>query len=201
MGVIESREFEEKCPKSTEALELPYWFAGNGVIGDMNYNEKFPQMGTYVWKRGLHEINIGGADETTFRFEVRMLHGLYQNATRRGFLDSMCIDTVYPERGSKKEFSSFHILLENSDGLQIPLNVPAREPYQRSIELDYFTCSEVQMDPSCRYVYPKVTLDYNSTLASEWKQYIKQQELAAMAGVAWVEAGDVPTPPPSKPIA
>ena len=39
------------------------------------------------------------------------------------------------------------------------------------------------MDPSCRYVYPKVTLDYNSTLASEWKQYIKQQELAAMAGM------------------
>ena len=106
MGVIEGREFEEKCPKSTEALELPYWFAGNGVIGDTNYNEKFPKMGTYVWKRGLHEINIGGADETTFRFEVRMLHGLYQNATRRGFLDSMCIDTVYPERGNKKEFSS-----------------------------------------------------------------------------------------------
>ena len=183
MGVIEGREFEEKCPKSTEALELPYWFGGNGVFGDNNYNVANPKMGTYVWKRGLHEINIGGQDETTFRFEVRMLHGLYQNATRRGFLDSMCIDTVYPERGNKKELSSFHILLENSDDLQVPLNVPGREPYQRSIELDYFLCSEAQMDPSCRYVYPKVTLDYNSTLASEWKQYIKTQELAAMAGM------------------
>ena len=38
------------------------------------------------------------------------------------------------------------------------------------------------MDPSCRYVYPQLTMDYNSTLASEWKMYLKQQELAALAG-------------------
>ena len=70
----------------------------------------------------------------------------------------------------------------NDDELQIPLNVPFREPFQRSIELDYFMCSPAQMDPSCRYVYPQLTMDYNSTLASEWKMYLKQQELAALAG-------------------
>ena len=59
---------------------------GNGLQGADVHNVVAPKMGTYVWKRGLHEINIGGVDETTFRFEVRMLHGLYQNLTRRGFL-------------------------------------------------------------------------------------------------------------------
>ena len=182
MGVMEGQEFETKCPKSTEALELPFWFAGNGVQGADEHNEEDPAMGTYVWKRGLHEINIGGLDEVEFRFEVRMLHGLYQNATRRGFLDSMCIDTYYPQRGGAAERSSFHVILMNDDELQIPLNVPFREPFQRSIELDYFMCSPAQMDPSCRYVYPQLTMDYNSTLASEWKMYLKQQELAALAG-------------------
>ena len=182
MGVRDDEIFEKKCPKSTEALELPFWFAGNGIQGAAEHNEEEPAMGTYVWKRGLHEINIGGLDDVEFRFEVRMLHGLYQNATRRGFLDSMCIDTYYPERGSAAEKSSFHVILLNDDELQIPLNVPFREPFQRSIELDYFLCSPQQMTPSCRYVYPQLTMDYNSTLASEWKKYLKQQELAALAG-------------------
>ena len=181
MGIKEGQQFETKCPKSTEALELPFWFAGNGVQGADEHNEIEPAMGTYVWKRGLHEINIGGLDEVDFRFEVRMLHGKYQNATRRGFLDSMCIDTYYPQRGSATEKNSFHLILMNDDELQIPLNVPFREPFQRSIELDYFLCTPQQMDPSCRYVYPQLTMDYNSTLASEWKMYLKQQELAALA--------------------
>jgi hypothetical protein len=38
------------------------------------------------------------------------------------------------------------------------------------------------MDPSCRYIYPQLTLDYNSTLASEWKAYIKQIEIDAAVG-------------------
>ena len=42
-----------------------------------------------------------------------------------------------------------------------------------------FACAD---DPSCRYVYPQLTMDYNSTLASEWKMYLKQQEPAALAG-------------------
>ena len=183
MGLVQGAEFETKCPKTTEALELPFWFAGNGVQGAVDHNMAEPAMGTYVWKRGLHEINIGGLDDVSFRFEVRMLHGLYQNATRRGFLDSMCVDTTYPQRGGSIDKSSFHVILMNSDELQIPLNVPFREPFQRSIELDYFLCSEQQMDPSCRYVYPSLTMDYNSTLASEWKKYIKQQELALEAGL------------------
>ena len=190
MGSIPGREFEEKCPKSTEALELPFWFKGNGLPGGNEHNVLNPEMGTYVWKRGLHEINIGGLEEITFRFEVRMLHGLYQNATRRGFLDTMCIETLYPTRGSAADKSSFHVILENNDALQIPLNVPFREPFQRSIELDYFLCSEAQMDPSCRYIYPSVTLDYNSTLASEWKKYIKQEELEAQAGMDVVVVED-----------
>ena len=195
MGPIEGAEFEEKCPKGTNGLELPFWFVGNGVQGATTYNVLDPEMGTFVWKRGLHEINIGGLDEVTFRFEVRMLHGLYQNATRRGFLDSMCIDTTYPKRGSGEEKASFHIILENNDELQVPLNIPFREPYQRSIELDYFMCTETQMDPSCRYVYPSVTLDYNSTLASEWKMYTKLIELAEIeasgAEIVSIDTADV----------
>ena len=35
------------------------------------------------------------------------------------------------------------------------------------------------MDPSCRYIYPSVTLDYNNAFVSEWKKYIKQEGLAA----------------------
>jgi len=65
---------------------------------------------------------------------------------------------------------------------QIPLNVPFREPFQRSLELDYFLCTPANMDPSCRYIYPQLTLDYNSTLASEWKAYIKQIEIDAAVG-------------------
>ena len=65
------REFEEKCPKGTNGLELPFWFVGNGVQGATTYNVLDPEMGTFVWKRGLHEINIGGLDEVTFRFEVK----------------------------------------------------------------------------------------------------------------------------------
>ena len=189
MGIKQDQLFEEKCPKSTEALELPYWFQGNGVPGATDYNVQNPAMGTYVWKRGLHELNIGGLDDITFRFEIRMLHGLYQNATRRGFLDTMCIDTIYPERGGKGDKNSFHVILENND-LQIPLNVPYREPYQRSIEEDYLMCSETSAYPSCRYVYPKITMDYNSTFASEWKQYVKQEELEALAGLQILEEDD-----------
>jgi hypothetical protein len=190
MGIIPGREFEEKCPKSTEALELPFWFAANGLYGATEHNVVKPKMGTYVWKRGLHEINIGGLDEVSFRFEVRMLHGLYQNETRRGFLDSMCVDTHYPERGGKKDKASFHFILENNNELQVPLNVPFREPFQRSLELDYFLCTPTQMDPSCRFIYPTLTLDFNSTLASEWKAYIKKIELDANVGAETVTLPD-----------
>ena len=85
--------------------------------------------------------------------------------------------------------------MENNDELQVPLNIPFREPYQRSIELDYFMCTETQMDPSCRYVYPSVTLDYNSTLASEWKMYTKLIELAEIeasgAEIVSIDTADV----------
>ena len=163
MGTIPGREFEEKCPKSTEALELPFWFKGNGLPGGNEHNVLNPEMGTYVWKRGLHEINIGGLEEITFRFEVRMLHGLYQNATRRGFLDTMCIDTYYPsaavQRINLRSTSSWRTTMR----CRSRSTCPSASCSSASIELDYFLCSEAQMDPSCRYIYPSVTLDYNST--------------------------------------
>ena len=58
-----------------------------------------------------------------------MLHGLYQNAIAAGSW-TPCID-VLPRRGGAAERSSFHVILMNDDELQILLNVPFREPFQR----------------------------------------------------------------------
>ena len=184
MGVLTDRLNEVKCPRSTNGLEMPFWFARNGLYGQpATNNVAEPDPGTFVDKKGLMELNILGNDDVQFRVEIRMLHGRYQAANRRSFLDTMCIDLVGPQRGSSLPNASFHIVYPRNDGYELPMNLPLRSPLQRSVPLSYMTCIPSQLDPTCRLLQPELTLSFNSSYASEFMLANRywQQELAAGA--------------------
>ena len=184
MGVIQSQLYEVKCPRSTNGLELPFWFARNGLYGQSANNVQSPAAGTYVDKRDMLELNLVANDDLQFRVEIRMLDGRYQSANRRSFLDTMCIDLVAPQRGGNAN-SSFHIIYPRNDNYQLPLNAPVEAQKQRSVVKNYLDCSAtggLTVDPTCRLVQPEVTLSFNSSFSSEY--LLAQGLLTSLAAAA-----------------
>ena len=186
MGVVQSQLYETKCPRSTNGLELPFWFARNGLYGSGTVNAASPEVGTYVNKRGMMELNLIANDELQFRVEIRMLHGLYQERNRRSFLNTLCVDMIGPTRGAASANSSFHIILPRRDEYQLPLNVPVNAVTQRSVPLNYLDCTSggLDIDPSCRLVQPDTTLAFNSSFSSEYlvaERYFLQLNASAAA--------------------
>jgi hypothetical protein len=188
MGVYADRLYEEKCPRSTNGLELPFWFARNGLFGQADNNEAEPASGTFVDKKGLMELNMLANDDLQFRVEVRLLHGRYQAGARSSFLDTMCVDLVGPRRGSSQVNSSFHIILPRNDAYQLPLNIPRRNAVHQSVTAGYETteCNSVDPLPTCRYIQPESTLGFNSSYASEFMladRYWRRRQAAAAAAL------------------
>ena len=184
MGVIQSQLNEVKCPRSTNGLELPFWFARNGLYGQSTNNVQSPVSGTYVDKRDMLELNLMANDDLQFRVEIRMLDGRYQSANRRSFLDTMCIDLVAPQRGGTAN-SSFHIIYPRNDNFQLPLNAPVEAQKQRSVVKNYLDCTAtggLTVDPTCRLVQPEVTLAFNSSFSSEY--LLAQGLLTSLAAAA-----------------
>jgi len=171
MGVIQSELNEIKCPRSTNGLELPFWFARNGLFGDSaNNNVASPATGTFVDKRNMLELDIVANDDLQFRVEVRMLDGRYQSANRRSFLNTMCIDMVGPKRTAPTN-SSFHIIYKQNLNYQLALNAPVQSQRQRSVVKNYLDCAStggLTIDPTCRLLQPGVTLSFNSSFSSEY---------------------------------
>ena len=189
MGEYPDRKFETKCPRSINALEMPFWFARNGLFGGLaaDNNAASPLTGTFVNKRGLMELNLLANDDVQFRVEVRMLHGLYQADARRSFLDTMCIDLSGPQRGSSLPNASFHVILPRNDNYQLPLNIPWRSVVQRSVPAGYAPCTALVVVPTCRYLRPEVRLSYNSSYSSEFmlaERYMLRDAAAAAAALA-----------------
>ena len=181
------RQYETKCPRSTNALEMPFWFSRNGVYGGLveDNNVLTPASGTFVNKKGLMELNLIANDDLQFRVEIRMLHGLYQAGNRRSFLDTMCLDLVGPSRGSSQPNASFHIVFPRNDGYQLPLNIPLRTTTQISVPDAYQVCNSLSLLPTCRYRRPEVVLAFNSSYASEFMladRYMKRQQLVNSIG-------------------
>jgi len=181
------RQFETKCPRSTNALEMPFWFSRNGLYGTVveDNNALEPADGTFVNKKGLMELNLIANDDLQFRVEIRMLHGLYQAGNRRSFLDTMCMDLIGPSRGSSQPNASFHIVLPRNDDFQLPLNIPLRKTAQISVPTSYETCNALALVPTCRYRRPEVTLAFNSSFASEFMladRYVKRQQVIDASG-------------------
>lgn len=174
MREIESEKQEKKCPASQEALEMPFWFSRNSDGTATGYNVENPEWGTYVWKRGMHELSLHAADDLPFRIEVRMLHGRYQANNRASFLNTICIDVEFPHRANE-EFPtySFHAILPGDidEDFQGPLNAPVASSFMRSVPNDYFNCANINQDTGCRRIDPRVTIDYNSTYGAEWKKF------------------------------
>jgi hypothetical protein len=190
MGVYADRLYEEKCPRSTNGLELPFWFARNGLFGQVENNVAEPASGTFVDKKGLMELNLLANDDLQFRVEVRLLHGRYQADARRSFLDTMCVDLIGPRRGSSQANSSFHIILPRNDAYQLPLNIPLRTAVHQSVAAGYESteCNSVDPLPTCRYVRPESTLSFNSSYASEFmladRYWLRRQAAAAALAAA-----------------
>lgn len=184
MKEIPGLQTEKKCPASQESLELPFWFNRNNDQTSTGFNVPNPAWGSYVWKRGLHELNLHALDDMPFRIEVRMLHGRYQKDNIASFLNTVCIDVSYPSRAAdpilKKEYSIHAILPFTVDAdYEAPLNAPVGSSFYRSVPNDYFACSTPQQDSGCRLYDARVTIDYNSTVGAEWKKfkYLKQKEI------------------------
>ena len=158
MGEIQSRLYEDKCPPSTESTELPFWF--------VQRKERLSD-GDKVDKHNIMELSVLALEDITFRVEVRMLHGLYQLQTRSGFLDTLCIDAIGPERASTYPDQQFAVVMRRNDDLMLPLNVPQFETVHRSIQLGYSTCSDDNLHPSCRLNAHNMLISYNSSRSSE----------------------------------
>ena len=129
MGVYEDRLFEDKCPPNTEAVELPYWLSfykppdGNPLLDPTK-----PYDGLeFVRKRSIVELNLHATIATTFRVEVRLLHGLFQKQSRDGFQDTLCIDVTESSRAAGAPRTAFHIVTPRNDDYQLPLNIPLTE--------------------------------------------------------------------------
>ena len=169
MGEIQERLNEDKCPASTDAIEMPFWFArkkDNAVDGE------------YIDKHSLIEIHIMALEDIQFRVEMRMLHGLYQGQTRTNFLNTMCMDVLKGERASDVEQEMFAVVMTRDDDVMLPLNVPLMDTYHRSIRLDYGLCTEENLDPSCRFLDSTMLLSYN---ASKTAETVLLQDLIAQA--------------------
>ena len=174
MGEIQERLNEDKCPASTDAIEMPFWFSrkkDNAVDGE------------YIDKHSLIEIHIMALEDIQFRVEMRMLHGLYQGQTRTNFLNTMCMDVLRGERASDVEQEMFAVVMTRDDDVMLPLNVPLMDTYHRSIRLDYGICTEENLDPSCRFLDSTMLLSYN---ASKTAETVLLQDLIAQAAA---EAG------------
>ena len=102
MGIIEDRQYEEKCPPSTSAIELPYWLSfWSPPEGNPIKDPTKPYEGLdFVRKRTVVELNIMGLIETEFRVEIRLLHGLYQAQSRDGFQDTLCMEMTESVRAA-----------------------------------------------------------------------------------------------------
>ena len=169
MGEIQERLNEDKSPASTDAIEMPFWFArkkDNAVDGE------------YIDKHSLIEIHIMALEDIQFRVEMRMLHGLYQGQTRTNFLNTMCMDVLKGERASDVEQEMFAVVMTRDDDVMLPLNVPLMDTYHRSIRLDYGLCTEENLDPSCRFLDSTMLLSYN---ASKTAETVLLQDLIAQA--------------------
>jgi len=176
MKEIPGEQQEKKCPASQESLELPFWFTGNNDGSSTGYNVDDPAWGSYVWKRGLHELKLHALDDMPFRIEVRMLHGRYQQDNRASFLNTVCIDVSYPQRAVDPlvgaEFSIHAILPFAVDAdYQAPMNSPLSTTIYRAVSNDYFECATASQDSGCRRLDARVTIDYNSTVGAEWKKF------------------------------
>ena len=158
MGEIQSRLYEDKCPPSTESTELPFWF--------VQRKERLSD-GEKVDKHNIMELSVLALEDITFRVEVRMLHGLYQLQTRSGFLDTLCIDAIGPERASTVPDQQFSVVMRRNDDLMLPLNVPQWETVHRSIQLGYATCTDDNLHPSCRQNAHNMLISYNASRSSE----------------------------------
>ena len=107
----ETRRFEQKCPASTDAEELPFWL--EQVVD-----------GEFVSKRGIVEINIMSNGDINvpntgyvkFRVEVRMLHGQYQHYKTQ-ISNTLCIDVLRPKRVSPVVDHAFQVIMPRVDGL------------------------------------------------------------------------------------
>jgi len=197
----EERRFEEKCPASTDAEELPFWM-------------EHQVAGEFVTKRGMVELNImsnGDVDvENTafikFRVEVRMLHGQFQHY-RTQLANTLCIDVLRPERVSPLADHAFQVIMPRVDGLMLPLNAPQREPLHRDVWRQYFTCNEalgaVGLSAGCRRKDPSVTMAFNvtRTALSVNYQYVSDDEnvlnLRRLAGAANTLGDEAPLAPAS----
>ena len=158
MGEIQSRLYEDKCPPSTESTELPFWF--------VQRKERLSD-GEKVDKHNIMELSVLALEDITFRVEVRMLHGLYQLQTRSGFLDTLCIDAIGPERASTVPDQQFAVVMRRNDDLMLPLNVPQWETVHRSVQLGYSTCTDDNLHPSCRQNAHNMLISYNASRSSE----------------------------------
>jgi len=173
MKPFAGQEQEKKCPASQESLEMPFWFSGNNDGSATGYNVDNPAWGSYVWKRGMHQLKLQALDDMPFRIELRMLDGRYQADNRVSFLNTVCIDTDYPTRASAEPTFSVHAILpfEIDADFQSPLNAPLASTFYRSVSNDYFECASITQDPGCRRNDARATLDYNSTYGAEWKKF------------------------------
>ena len=211
---------EVKCPRSTDGLELPFWFAGNGLVYDARpvltsnylYNVDETQYpipsGTYVDKKALLELQIHANDDITFAVEVRMLHGRYQNYSRGAFHDSMCMDVLFSERTATAVNSSFHVILPPPSGVDLPVNMPIYRvappavgwtetrlvnPYQSCDPAVFQNLNPATLGPSCRFIYAEADLQFNHSYTYEWMLALKMA-YNDTAGRIVKSGGELPIP-------
>lgn len=172
----ETRRFEQKCPASTDAEELPFWL--EQVVD-----------GEFVSKRGIVEINIMSNGDINvpntgyvkFRVEVRMLHGQYQHYKTQ-ISNTLCIDVLRPKRVSPVVDHAFQVIMPRVDGLMLPLNAPQRDPVHRDVGRQYFTCNEalgaIGLSAGCRRKDPSITMSFNvtPTALSLGYEYVNEDE-------------------------
>ena len=140
--------------------ELPFWFASNGPVtstglmwasagaGTTLYNAPpaTAPLNSFVQKRSVLELQINAADDVLFSVEVRLLDGRVQLHGRKEFRNTMCLDVLVPARGNAAPNSTFHVILPNTAGYQVPLNAPLLQPVQRltqgvAINSPFIDCS------------------------------------------------------------
>ena len=173
MGIIEDRQYEEKCPPSTSAIELPYWLSfWSPPEGNPIKDPTKPYEGLdFVRKRTVVELNIMGLIETEFRVEIRLLHGLYQAQSRDGFQDTLCMEMTESVRAAGAPDSAFHVITPRNDDYQLPLNIPLTEIRFRQLSKEYIYCNEDNPFPACRNAEPNFAMSFNSSRSSEVKEY------------------------------